>query len=76
VAGLEAETVTMGNDLQPEVERWMATTKTPAEEAMEIRRLLETDRAKDLSGVEPFQDATGKLFFHERTAIVTGRKFR
>jgi SAM-dependent methyltransferase len=76
VAGLEAETVTMGNDLQPEVERWMATTKPPAEKAMEIRRLLEADRAKDLSGVKPFQDATGKLFFHERTAIVTGRKFR
>lgn len=75
-AGLEAETATMGNDLKPEVERWMTTTKTPPEKADEIRKLLEEDRVEDLSGVEPFQDATGKLFFHERTAIVTARKFR
>jgi ubiquinone/menaquinone biosynthesis C-methylase UbiE len=74
--GLEAETVAMNNDLQPEVERWMATTKTPPESASEIRRLLEEDRAHDLSGTKPYQNATGKLFFHERTAIVTGRKFR
>jgi ubiquinone/menaquinone biosynthesis C-methylase UbiE len=72
--GLEAETVTMYNDLAPEVERWMATTKTPPERAAEIRSLLEEDRKHDLSGVLPFQDATGRLHFHERTAIVTGRK--
>jgi ubiquinone/menaquinone biosynthesis C-methylase UbiE len=75
-AGLEAETATMNNKLQPEAERWMETTKTSAENAAEIRRLLGEDLAKDLSGVRPFQDATGKLFFHERTAMVAGRKFR
>jgi 2-polyprenyl-3-methyl-5-hydroxy-6-metoxy-1,4-benzoquinol methylase len=74
--GLEAETVTMGNDLHPELERWMMTTKTPPESAARIRRLLKDDAERDLSGVRPFQDAMGKLFFHERTAIVTGRKFR
>ena len=74
-AGLEAETVTMNNDLTPEVERWMTTTKTPPERAALIRELLEADRTNDLSGAQPFQDATGRLYFHERTAIVTGRKF-
>ena len=75
-AGLEAETVTMNNDLAPEVERWMATTKTRPERAALILQLLEEDGKNDLSGTQPFQDATGRFYFHERTAIVTGRKFR
>jgi SAM-dependent methyltransferase len=73
-AGLETDSVMTADDLTPEVERWMATTRTPPDRAAEIRRLLEEDRLQDISGTRPFQDATGKLFFHARTAILAGRK--
>jgi 2-polyprenyl-3-methyl-5-hydroxy-6-metoxy-1,4-benzoquinol methylase len=75
-AALETDFVTTAEDLTPELERWMATTKVPPDRAAEIRRLLEEDRLHDLSGTRPYQDATGKLFFHARTAILAGRKFR
>ena len=73
-AGLESDLMTTADDLTPEVERWLATTRVPEERAMEIRRLLEEDRRQDLSGTRPFQDATGRLYFHARTAILAGRK--
>jgi hypothetical protein len=73
-AGLETDAVSTADDLTPEVERWLATTKVPPERAAEIRRLLEEDRLKDLSGTRPFQDATGRLYFHARTVILAGRK--
>jgi len=73
-AGLETSAVSTADDLTPEVERWLATTKVPPERAAEIRRLLEEDRLKDLSGTRPFQDATGRLYFHARTVILAGRK--
>jgi ubiquinone/menaquinone biosynthesis C-methylase UbiE len=72
--GLETDSVLTADDLNPEVERWLETTKTPPERAGEIRRLLEEDRKHDLSGTRPFQDATGRLYFHARTAILAGRK--
>jgi len=75
-AGLETDKLLTFQDLCPEVERWLATTKTPAEDAAEVRRLLEEDGRGDLSGTRPFQDATGQLHFHARTAILAGRKFR
>jgi 2-polyprenyl-3-methyl-5-hydroxy-6-metoxy-1,4-benzoquinol methylase len=73
-AGLETDVVSTAEDLTPEVERWLATTKAPPERAAEVRHLLDEDRIYDLSGTRPFQDATGRLFFHARTAILTGRK--
>jgi SAM-dependent methyltransferase len=73
-AGLETDSVATADDLTPEVERWLSTTKAPPERASEVRRLLEEDRLQDLSGTRPFQDATGRLCFHARTAIVAGRK--
>jgi len=73
-AGLEMETVSTADDLCPEVERWMATTKVPAERAAEIRRLLEDDLQQDVSGTRPFRDAEGQMFFHARTVILAGRK--
>lgn len=73
-AGLETDSVATSDDLTPEVERWLATTKTPPERAAKIRHLLEEDRLHDLSGTRPYQDATGHLFFHARTAILAGRK--
>ncbi len=75
-AGLETDSVSTFGDLCPEVERWLATTKTPAADAAEVRRLLEEDRLHDLSGTRPFQDATGGLHFHARSVTLTGRRFR
>ena len=75
-AGLETDAVKTFDDLCPEVERWLATTKALPERAEEVRRLLEEDRQHDLSGTQPYQDATGRLYFHARTAILTGRRFR
>jgi len=73
-AGLETETVSTAEDLCPEVERWMATTKVQVERAAEIRVLLEDDLQHDLSGTRPFRDAAGQMFFHARTVILSGRK--
>jgi ubiquinone/menaquinone biosynthesis C-methylase UbiE len=75
-AGLESDGLKTFDDLCPEVERWLATTKAPPERAEEVRRLLEDDRVRDLSGARPFQDATGRMYFHARTVILTGRRFR
>jgi len=75
-AGLETDAVKTFDDLCPGVERWLATTKAPPERAEEVRRLLEEDRVRDLSGTRPFQDATGRMHFHARTVILTGRRFR
>jgi 2-polyprenyl-3-methyl-5-hydroxy-6-metoxy-1,4-benzoquinol methylase len=73
-AGLETDSVSTADDLTPEVERWLATTKASAESAAEVRRLLEEDHLHDLSGARPFQDATGRLCFHARTVILRGRR--
>ncbi len=73
-AGLEMDGVTTTDDLTPEVERWMATTRVTPERSTEIRRLLEEDRLHDLSGTRPFQDETGRLYFHARTVILASRK--
>jgi hypothetical protein len=72
-AQLEVDSVLTFRDLTPEVERWLATTQTPPAKAAEVRRLLEEDMRHDRSGARPFQDATGRLYFHARTAILTGR---
>jgi len=71
-AGLEVDSVTM-NERTPEIARWLATTKTTGEKADEIRRLLDEDMARDLSGTRPFRDAQGSLHYHARTAIIRGR---
>jgi hypothetical protein len=73
---LEADGISTFDDLCPEVERWLATTKTTEADAVEVRRLLETDRLQDLSGTRPFQDATGRLHFHARTVTLIGRRIR
>ncbi len=73
-AGMEIEMVVTAKDLQPEVDRWLSTTKVPLDRADEIRRLLEDDLERDLSGTRPFRDESGRLFFHARTAILSGRK--
>ena len=75
-AGLETDGLFTFEDLCPEVERWLLTTKTAAADAAEVRRLLEEDRLQDLSGTRPFQDENGRWHFHARTATLVGRKFR
>ena len=75
-AGLEADGLSTFDDLCPEVERWLATTKAAEADSAEVRRLLEADRLQDLSGARPFQDASGRLHFHARTVTLTGRRFR
>ena len=75
-AGLETDHIFTFDDLCPEVERWLATTKAAPAEAEEVRRLLAEDERHDLSGTRPYHDATGHLYFHARTATLTGRKFR
>jgi ubiquinone/menaquinone biosynthesis C-methylase UbiE len=75
-AGLETDAVKTYDDLCPQVERWLETTKVPPEQAEEVRGLLELDRARDLSGTRPFSDERGLLHFHARTVILTGRRFR
>jgi len=39
-AGLETDNLTTFDDLCPEVERWLATTKAQAADATEVRSLL------------------------------------
>jgi SAM-dependent methyltransferase len=73
-AGMETETLATARDLTPEVGRWLATTKVEGERASEVRRLLEDDRLRDLSGTQPFHDEMGRLYFHARTAILGARK--
>ena len=75
-AGLEIDQIFTFQDICPEVERWLATTKVPAAAAEQVRSLLEEDRLHDLSGTRPFLDAAGLLHFHARTVTLAGRTFR
>jgi SAM-dependent methyltransferase len=75
-AGLEPQSVLISDDLALEVEQWLATTETPPEKAETIRNFFREEMTRDRSGLRPYQDATGKLHFRLRTAIVTGQKFR
>jgi SAM-dependent methyltransferase len=74
--GLETDFLATHDDLTPEVERWLATTRTPPDRAAEVRRLLEEDSIRDLSGARPFRDEAGKLYFHSRTVTLSARKVR
>ena len=59
VAGLETDSVSTYEDLCPEVERWLATAKTPPGDAADVRVLLEEDRLHDLSGTRPVPGCKG-----------------
>ncbi len=74
-AGLETQQV-VTDQLTPVVERWFVTAQTPPERAAEARRLIEHDEINDLSGTQPFRNASNELCFVQRTAIVAGRKLR
>ena len=74
-AGLEIEHVSTGH-LAQVLERWLANAQTPAEKAVEVRRLIEQDALDDLSGTRPFRTDDGQWRFTQHTAIVVGRKLR
>jgi hypothetical protein len=52
----------------------MANAQTPADRAVEVRRLIEHDARQDLSGTRPHQSDDGQWCFTQHTAIVVGRK--
>ncbi|MBZ5537641.1 MAG: methyltransferase domain-containing protein [Acidobacteriia bacterium] len=72
--GLEVTRV-YTDQLTPSVERWLANSQTPPEQAAEVRRMIEKDLAQDLSGTRPFR-LNGELFFNQKTVAIIGRKMR
>lgn len=63
------------DQLTPSVERWLANSQTPPEQAKEVRRMIEQDLTLDLSGTRPFR-LNGELFFNQKTVALVGRKLR
>ena len=55
------------------VERWLATSQTPADRAEQARALIERDLKEDLSGATP-KRVDGELYFTFHIATVIGRK--
>ena len=72
-ANFEVE-VTLSDDLLPDIEQWLANAKTPTEQARVVRQMIDQDRLRDLSGTRPFIDEQGCVRFHQRTALIRGRK--
>ena len=71
-AGLEIQRLYSSEVLQ-NLERWLANSQTPADQAMRVRSMIERDSREDLSGMRPyFQD--GQWFFHHPTLSVVARK--
>ena len=71
-ARLEIVSVHSGELLQ-DVERWMATSRTPEKVARKLRTLLERDEQRDLSGLSPFR-SEGRFHFRHKTLTVVARK--
>ena len=74
-AGLEVESVNTST-LTIDVEGWLKSAQTPPERANEVRRMLDDDKERDLSGAMPFDDPVRGLCFRHRTATMRGRKLR
>lgn len=72
--GVEVERL-YSDELTPDVEDWMQRAQTTADDAMEVRRLLEADMRDNLSGVRPFMQ-DGRMHFVQRTVAIVGRKFQ
>jgi hypothetical protein len=56
-----------------DIESWLQSAQTDPNDGAEVRRLLENDIHKDLSGTRPFL-RDGKIIFHQRTLALIGRK--
>jgi len=63
------------DELVVETEPWLQSAQTAVHDADEIRRQLEDDIRRDLSGAQPFLH-NGKVMFHQRTLTLVGRKLR
>jgi ubiquinone/menaquinone biosynthesis C-methylase UbiE len=72
-ARFEVEAV-LTDDLLPDVEQWLANAQTLPAQAQAAREMIDEDRLHDRSGTRPFTDEQGHIRFHQRTALVTGRK--
>ena len=71
-AGLEVESV-HSERLITELESWLASAQTPPDRATEVRRMLESDRRSDTSGMTPFV-RDGATHFVQRIAALVCRK--
>jgi hypothetical protein len=71
-AGLELQRLS-SDELIVEVEAWLQSTQTNANDAAEVRRRLEEDMRNDLSGACPFL-RDGRMVFHQRTLTLIGRR--
>jgi ubiquinone/menaquinone biosynthesis C-methylase UbiE len=71
-AGIELQGL-YSDELIVEMESWLQSAQTSANDAAEARRRLEEDIRNDLSGARPFLN-DGKIMFHERTLALVGRK--
>lgn len=71
-AGLEIESV-HSDRIESKVEDWLASAQTPPETAAEVRRLVDDDMRKDLSGMRPFV-RNDTCYFVQRTAALVCRK--
>lgn len=71
-AGIELQRL-YTDELVVEMESWLQGAQTNAEDSAEVRRLLEDDMRRDLSGAQPFL-RDGKIMFHQRTLALIGRQ--
>jgi hypothetical protein len=71
-AGLEIQRL-YSSEVVQNLERWIANSQTPADQAMQVGTLIERDSREDLCGMRPYcQD--GEWFFHHPTLTVIARK--
>ena len=73
-SGLEVHKLST-DQLTPAVERWLANSQTPPAEAAQVRKMIEADEARDLSGTRPFR-VDGELFFNQKMVTIVGRKMK
>jgi ubiquinone/menaquinone biosynthesis C-methylase UbiE len=71
-AGIELQRL-YSDEVVVEMEAWLQSAQTSADDAAEVQRLLEDDMRRDLSGARPFL-RDGKIMFHQRTIALIGRK--
>jgi len=71
-AGIEIERL-YSDEITADVEGWLASSQTSAEDEREVRAQLMRDMNEDLSGIHPWV-RDGKLYFTHRTVALVGRK--
>jgi ubiquinone/menaquinone biosynthesis C-methylase UbiE len=72
-AELEIDTLQWEERTQ-DVERWLRTTETAHDTALEVRRLIQEDASRQISGTPIFDDQDGRLCFKHRMVTIVGRK--